>query len=65
MKSIDVHRTDWSASYKDVSGYKAAVKDAQDIADLRDRCTVRWDYASPAVLREIEEYVETLLRAQK
>ena len=65
MKSIDVHRTNRSASYKDVSRYKAAVKDAQDIAELRDRCTVRWDYASPSVLCEIEEYVEALLVARK
>lgn len=65
MKRIDAHRTNRSASYKDVSGYRAAVKDAEDIADLRDRCTVRWDYASPAVLSEIEEYVEAVLVARK
>jgi hypothetical protein len=65
MKRIDAHRTSRAASYKDVSGCKAAVRDAQDIADLRDRCPVRWDYASPAVHGEIEQYVEALLVARK
>jgi hypothetical protein len=65
MKRIDAHRTNRTATYKDVSGYQAAVQDAQDIADLRDRCTVRCQYASPAVLNEIEEYVEALLVAQR
>ena len=65
MKSIYSHRTSRSASYQDVSRYKASVKDAQDIAELRDRCTVRWDYASPSVLREIEEYIEALFVARK
>lgn len=65
MTSIDAHWTNRSASYKDVSGYRAAVKDAQDIADLRARCTFRWDYASPAVLSEIEEYIEALFVARK
>jgi hypothetical protein len=65
VKRIDTHRTNRSASYKDVRGYRAAVKDAEDIGDLRDRCTVRWDYASPAILSEIEEYVQALLVARK
>ena len=65
MKRIDAHRTDRSASYKHVSRYKAAVKDAQDIADLRAQCTFRWDNASPAVLSEIDEYIEALSVARK
>ena len=65
MERIDAHRTNRTASYKDVSGYRAALKDVEDIADLRDRFTGRWDYASPAVLIEIEEYVEAVLVARK
>jgi hypothetical protein len=65
MKRIDTQPTKRTATYKDVSGYKAAFRDAQDLADLRDRCTARWDYASPAVSREIDEYVEALLMAQR
>jgi hypothetical protein len=64
MKRIDAHRTSRAASYKDVSSCKAAVKDARD-TDLRDRYPVRWDYASPAVLDEIEQYVGALLVARK
>lgn len=65
MKLIDAHRTGRArVSHKAATGCKAADNDL-DIFDLRDRCTARWDYASPAVLMEIEEYVEALLGARK
>jgi hypothetical protein len=65
MKRIDAHQNCRTATYKDVSGYKAAYKDAQDIFDLRARQSARWDYASPAVLSEIEEYVGAMLEARR
>jgi hypothetical protein len=65
MKRFDAHPTKRTATYKDVSAHKAAFRDAEDLADLRDRCTARWDYASPAVSREIDEYVEALLVAKR
>jgi hypothetical protein len=65
MKRINAHPTKRTATYKNVSGHKAAFRDAQDLADLRERCTARWDYASPAVSREIDEYVEAMLVARR